>query len=231
MKTSRKIRLGVFVLALTVIVLTIVSWLIARIASSGTENDSRLVAEWGVEIYAADHSLFHTYYQNGKGEVVVRSSTEHEVVAPGSSDSGGLEFSVKGRPEVASKVTFDVIVETDIFLKYDGRVYLPIIFSLKTLNDDGETVVLFTGRLTELAEFLNEYSETTRRGPGEDISETFWLTWEWPFESGHDVQDTILGDLAAGKRYYALKEGIDYNLTLDFKISIVVEQIGWAKGE
>ena len=75
------------------------------------------------------------------------------------------------------------------------------------------------------------------------ITETYTLTWAWPFEEGADAdakalrnaKDTILGNLAAdansvvklsGANYVALTgAGTEYSLTINFGFNVIVSQV------
>ena len=53
MKTGRKIKQWIFLLVLTVIVVTVGAWTVASITTGEVKNPSVLVSQWGVLAFAA----------------------------------------------------------------------------------------------------------------------------------------------------------------------------------
>ncbi|MBO7548611.1 MAG: hypothetical protein J6T77_01460, partial [Clostridia bacterium] len=94
--------------------------------------------------------------------------------------------------------------------------YYPIVYTLK----EGETV-LKSGTLKDIVDFVTNFSATADYAPGTKFDTEFTLTWEWPFESGNDEADTLLGNIAAG--VVEAPEGA--NTTINFALTITVTQI------
>ncbi len=173
-------------------------------------------------------------------------SDEDNVVAPGTKNEDGLTFSVTGTPEVAVAVTFTATSENDIFLKAKTGLpnmttadaedtfdlaadYYPVVYTLKQ-----GTTTLKTGTIAEIVEALNGLTATYKANTNLATAiGTLTLTWEWDYgalasDTGHDKQDTLLGDLAAGTTLApatTLTAGTDYNLTTNISLTISIAQI------
>lgn len=132
---------------------------------------------------------------------------------------------------------------------FTGDDYYPIVYTLK--NGTGD--ILATGNLATIADYLDDLTDVYPANTnldtvlGGNADGTYKLTWEWAFgteEEGVinlvDKKDTVLGDLAADKNMviekgklalgnasYNLTEAMDghYNLTTNFKVDIIVEQV------
>ncbi len=94
--------------------------------------------------------------------------------------------------------------------------YYPIVYTLK----EGETV-LKSGTLKDIVDFVTTFSETADYAPGTEFDTEFTLTWEWPFESGNDAADTLLGNIAAD--VIDAPEGA--STEINFALTITVTQI------
>ena len=125
---------------------------------------------------------------------------------------------------------------TDTFNNEVVDGYYPVKFTLTQTKDSTTTTLVDGGRLTAVETALEGL--TTTYEPGKDLAKqvgTLTLTWEWAFgnagyDAGFDKHDTLLGDLAAGIALSpdpspALVNGVDYNLTTNFEITITVTQI------
>lgn len=202
---------------------------------------------------AASLSVVSAAYASGNGV----DGTDH-VVAPGTKNTDGLTFTVTGTPEVAVKLAFDVKDDAgadfeqtakDIYLKaktglpdmttgnatdtFDNAAdYYPVQY---TLTSTGTAGISKTGTLKEVTDYLNGLTTLTYPA-NTDLSAaigTLKLTWEWEYgaaetDTGHDKQDTLLGDLAAGTTLTpaaTLTAGTDYNLNTGVKITLSVTQV------
>jgi hypothetical protein len=119
MKRNSKTRYVSGLLALTLATTSIVGGTFAKYTTTSNASDTARVAKFGVEI-SSDGSLFSNTYKvatDGKSlpagsdenaELVISSSNDDNVVAPGAANNEGLTISVTGTPEVAVQVEFSV---------------------------------------------------------------------------------------------------------------------------
>ena len=231
MKKSKSMRAAGALLVATLLSTSAVSGTYAKYVTSDSGSDTARVAKFGV-VVAASGSLFSETYihepeEAGTTGLTVVSSSNDNVVAPGTNSGDGLTFSITGTPEVATKIVIDVtdadggdfteLSESEIWLKKAAALpdvtnnttdtfalendYYPVQFTL-TKPDGSKTV----GTLAEIEAALEGLS-TDFIEPNTDLSTdygTYTLTWAWAFGndddavSGNDKADTLLGDLAAG---------------------------------
>ena len=220
------IRLFVLMLALTISTMCLSMGTVAKYATSDSVQDAARVAKFGVEIIAADDSTFKTEYSSADNSITVKSSNGEKIVAPGTSDEGGLAFSIRGTPEVATIIDISLTANKDIFLKMkkngEDFYYRPIQFTLT--KDD---VVLAQGDLAAIVEAFNNYSATSRREAYSSLSSDFKLTWRWDYSESPviDSWDTQLGDLASGIIPTGYVNGENYSVDIEYAITISVYQV------
>jgi hypothetical protein len=242
MKKNKMMRTASALLVLVLLTVSIICGTFAKYTTSGSASDSATVAKWGIKIKASG-SLFDKNYFAANDEtkgneptpvtgtgITVNSSGK--VVAPGTQNSNGVTFTVEGKAETDVKLTLSATAATtgsaiDVFLNKGQYTdannntvtieenYHPISYTLTDTNKN----VKITGTLTYIEEQFNEYIYA-----GNDLSDTYKLTWEWAYDDGgkNDVADTLLGDLAAGKA-----SGTDgsYSVSPDVKVSIIATQV------
>lgn len=234
MKKNKMMRTASGLLVAVLLTTCIISGTFAKYVTTNDASDTARVAKWGVEITAAN-DLFSTHYAVGTGNkpashvegedytsvTVVSSDETTKLVAPGTeSTENGLTFSIKGKPEVATKVTFTFSTDDnkEVFLKAGkyadrttgnnaidtfelGADYYPVVFTLKSGSTE-----LATGKLSEIEKYLfDTFTKDKTFNANTDLSKvcgsgldgTYTLTWKWAFGSTtNDKQDTLLGDLA-----------------------------------
>ena len=97
----------------------------ARYVTSATAKDTARIAKWGVEMSAVGTLYGKQYDENGKAEawnetdkgtVHVSSRSDGNVIAPGTSNTGGLAITLTGTPEVKTNVKVELKSE-NIYLK------------------------------------------------------------------------------------------------------------------
>lgn len=225
MAKNRTMRVAVLMLALTLITSCFVGGTFAKYITSDSATDKARVAKWGVEVTAFDNSSFKTEYTGTANAITVKSSNDDKLVAPGTADTEGVSFSIKGNPEVATKVTIDMVVTNDVKLSYSANPagsiysYYPVVYTLThtygagawsiapAVEDTGAAVVTadgvdtITGTLAQIKAVLDKVSAgMTNVAPGYVYDDTFTLTWAWDFDDDgagtNDVLDTALGNLA-----------------------------------
>lgn len=245
MKKNKFLRLASVMLMLCLITTCAISGTFAKYTTSGTANDEARVAKWGVDFTATNKGLALTYNAetNSYGITLsVKSSDSDKLVAPG---TAGVvyEFSSTGAPEVSYKVDFtlDETATKLIFVAKDRtgtamEAYYPVKFKVEFA---GATVAQDITSKANLAAAVNKCSYVYNVENGKyktSTDDTTWteyagsgaptikISWDWAF-SGGDVNDTILGDVAAGVLGGAWTDGTDYNLDMVVEVDAVAEQI------
>ncbi len=194
------LRVGVILVALTLITSCFVGGTFAKYVTAGTGTDTARVAKFGVEV-TGEGTMFAQSY-NDTGSVTV--SSDVKVVAPGTSGTM-VNYAITGTPEVAVNVSYSAVVTVNDW-ELDGTFYCPII-----IKNNGVQVLCGLD-YTSAADFkaaLEAYigSLTTSYEPGADLSgagNVYTLSWQWNFESTDgialdqsDANDTLLGNKAA----------------------------------
>jgi len=129
--------------------------------------------------------IFRISYVNGEQVITVNSGNGDKVIAPGTENS--YTFKLKNTGNVA----LDYTVEIDAYF-IPADIEIPIVGRLNRY--DGKWVV---GGKDEYAKVsgLDVAEDKATLGAGKYTYYT--LDWRWPFESGNDALDTMLGNLAA----------------------------------
>jgi hypothetical protein len=185
------------------------------------------VARWGVTITILDESAFKTEYESESlaGTISVKSSSEDRLVAPGTSDIEGITFTIRGKPEVATKVDVNMNVNSDVFLDD----YHPIVFTLEqTKSASGAPIETVVGTLSEVKAALESWALSAYFDANTNIETEFKLTWSWEYENGVDDNDETLGSLAAGSEnptYTQANEGVRWSVDVDYDITFTVTQV------
>lgn len=134
MKKNRFIKLASGLLVLCLMTTCVIGATLAKYTTAGSGADTARVAKWGVTVSASGSLFGKAYASNSAGananEIVatstnVLSSNDQNVVAPGTKNTTGLNFTVSGTPEVAYSLT--VVANTpakDIYLKKGTYGYM-----------------------------------------------------------------------------------------------------------
>lgn len=229
MRKNKFLRAAVLMLALVMVTSCFVGGTFAKYTTGDQAQDNARVAKWGVDVKVESNDIFKNEYKSlsDLNTVVVRSEDAAKVVAPGTAGNG-LTITITGKPEVASKLVFDVQA-SDIFL----GDYHPVEFALcqnTVPTDPDESVIvrpsqpIVKGTLEEVLEALNNKTYE----PNEEINDVYQLVWDWDFsvDEEHDKMDTILGDLAAaGETTGTTADGIPFSTVMDYTVRATVEQI------
>jgi LPXTG-motif cell wall-anchored protein len=136
---------------------------------------------WGTNTQV---EIFSVSYVNGEQIITVKSDNGDKVIAPGTENS--YTFKLKNTGNVA----LDYTVEIDAYFT-PADITIPITGRLNRY--DGKWVV---GGKDEYANVpvLDTATDSATLGAGKYTYYT--LDWLWPFESGDDELDTLLGNLA-----------------------------------
>ena len=132
-------------------------------------------------------NIFSINNTNGTQEVTVASSNGDKVIAPGTENSYVFKLKNTGNVAMDYTVTLDAyITPADITLPITGRLS----------RYDGEWVVGSPGAYAGVAA-LDKAEDSDTLGAGKYTYYTF--DWVWPFETGDDAADTLLGNLATSQ--------------------------------
>lgn len=144
--------------------------------------------------------IFRISYENGEKVVTVHSDDGDKLIAPGTENS--YTFKLKNTGNVA----LDYTVEVDAYFT-PADIEIPVVARLNRY--DGEWIV--GGR--------EEYDDVPTLDKAEDKASLgagkytyYTLDWMWPFESGNDEYDTMLGNMA-----------VDEDLIFTIKIKTTAE--------
>lgn len=213
---------------LVVFALGLVGTTLAKYVVGKLTVEKARVAKWGVVITVSDESAFKTEYEseNEAGTLSVKSSSMDRLVAPGTSDKDGMTFTIKGRPEVATKIDVQMDVNSDVFLDD----YYPIVFTLmQTKSASGAPMDTVTGNLSDIEAAFEGWAASAYFDANTNLENEFKLTWKWNYENGADAKDEILGALAAGTpsaAYNSDNEGVAWSVDVDYDITVTVSQAG-----
>ena len=136
---------------------------------------------WGTNTQV---EIFSVSYVNGEQIITVKSDNGDKVIAPGTENS--YTFKLKNTGNVA----LDYTVEIDAYFT-PADITIPITGRLNRY--DGKWVV---GSKDEYANVPVLDTATDRATLGAGKYTYYTLDWLWPFESGDDELDTLLGNLA-----------------------------------
>jgi len=266
MRKNKMMRLASGLLVAVLLTTCAISGTFAKYVTSDNASDTARVAKFGVTV-AASGSLFAENYLKASDDTPTSATTGitvdssgavgDDVVAPGTKSlDDGIQFEIKGKPEVDVNVAIAVTNDSeDIFLAsgfYDNVTtgakdiaevttkYEPIKYTLwqdvgsgysKVTDAIDVNLATLAGKLEGLTK---DYSANT------DLATEIGklkITWNWAID-GNDLEDTILGDLAASatsvKEYAAINDsntgsdlvdGTDYNLQTGLTITVTVTQI------
>lgn len=216
--TSKKnwtMRAAVLMLALVLITSCFVGGTFAKYVTSGTGGDNARVAKWGVTVTAHETGdIFAKSYDN-----TVIAEGEYKVIAPGTKKDNAALVTLRGKPEVSVKVTYNA----DSFsltgnwkgADNDDTFYCPLIIKVtgkvggvaktETINcaDKERAADVETAVKNAVAACSATYDPKTDLSSATVDGDGLKISWEWPFESGetnpkqNDVKDTYLGNQAA----------------------------------
>lgn len=256
MKKNMFLRVASVLLVLTLLSTCAISGTFAKYVTSADDSDTARVAKWGVEVKTwntdktggAKVSLFSKEY-NETGSVTVQASDKN-LVAPGTKNETGVQFSITGTPEVAVDVQVDLVVINDVFVKAQDATYLDWTtgnsttdkFTLAsdytpveyTLTQNG-TAVVTNGTLADVQAYFDGLCNNKTYAPGTNLATTFGtyiLTWAWDFDASgagtNDKVDSLIGQVAAGidtTDYGKTGEDANVNTDIEFTLDLTVTQV------
>ena len=264
MKKNKMMRMASMLLILVLLTTCTISGTFAKYVTTGSASDTARVAKWGVEL-SVEGELFSDSYKNTKttynesekgATITVQADTKGtNVVAPGTKNTEGITFVLKGKPEVDTKVEIvvkgldDAEKATDIYLvagNYKDYTtgdansfnlpynYYPVVFTL--LNS--ENMELAKGNLAAIEKYLENLSgdydaNTDLSKIGENSNGTYKLVWSWEFEGGRTLNSKAFTDKQVNQADTVLGnvaaglETADGNASTEiaFELSITVTQV------
>ena len=215
MKKNVMLKIASVLMVAVLLTTCAISSTFAKYTSSATKSTGTArVANWGIDISTTTPSLFANEYVIGE-KTYVKSSGTDMVVAPGSKneDTSACSFgiTVTGKPEVAFELSATINVSLNNWSVDNGTYYCPLIIKVngEAVETDGITTaagyeeaiedkiasILFGKTMDENDGDTNVYTQEYAAATTEDFStKSCYVTWEWPFESNNDVNDTKLGN-------------------------------------
>lgn len=203
MKKNRTLRVGVLLLALTLITSCFVGGTFAKYTTYGNGNDAARVAKFGVVVTAEGSTFADKYVKDDETFTLAANSVVSfngdKVVAPGTKGNMATT-TITGTPEVAVRVTYEATFDLKGW-KLGETYYCPLVITI----GDGEDAKVIDGAdySTDLAGFknaveaaINAYSKDYKANEDLATAEGPALSWKWPF-AVNDALDTALGNQAA----------------------------------
>lgn len=156
------------------------------------------------QVWGKDTSIdiFRASYQNGAGVITAAGRNGNKIVAPGTSNTYLFYLTNDGNAAINYKMHITATV-SDNLKNYTVPVRV-------RLSD--ETGAWLCGTADTWENFLGLDGTHKDAVLGANCYSAYYLQWEWPFESGDDGFDTLLGNLAA-----------DEDLVLTINIDLVAE--------
>ena len=174
LQLSKKQR--VFLIVTITLLLLSVIVLGMRISDYAQQDNREVAIDTGADV---ELSLFSIYYTGQNGQVVVQSSNNQKVVAPGTR----FEQSILLRN--ADEYAIDYALEPKV--TFSTRYQVPLQVRLKTA---GGTYIL--GSAEEWAS-LQDLRNLDHTGTLEKTEAAeFFVEWQWPYE-GNDEYDSLIG--------------------------------------
>lgn len=157
----------------------------------------------------SEQSLFQATYMGADGTtLMVASSDGMDVIAPGT--SGEYVFSIKNTDK--TPVIYSVVLDGFFGIETTGNM-LPI--SVRMKGSDGTYLIGSETLWSPISELKSISDAGTLKG---NTARYYTIEWMWPFESGNDALDTMLGN---GDLYVdgipALGPGDDLMFTLQIE--------------
>lgn len=154
-----------------------------------TQKKSAFEASDEQKVWSTDTKveIFRVSYVNGEQVITVNSDNGDKLIAPGTENS--YTFKLKNNGDVALDYTVKVdayFTPGDIEIPITGRINR---YDSKWIAGNEEKYVNISA--------LNAAEDKATLGAGKYTYYT--LDWIWPFESGNDELDTMLGNLAVGQ--------------------------------
>lgn len=191
MNKKTKTFISVAVICCAILMLSVIGmgFTLAKYVKTSNRNaEQASVAKFGVNLEWSGDAFAKEYSSTSNG-VTVKSSTNGDKIAPGT--SGSITLTISGESEVKFNLTIKL---TETYSSHwdtadEGEEYHPITLSATT-TIDGASVNIVN----------NEINVKTFEVE-EAISGAITITWNWAFESGNDAADSYIGELGKTATY------------------------------
>lgn len=207
MRKNKMMRAASGLLVATLLTTSVISGTFAKYTTTNSGKDSATVAKFGVTISVNDDmGLFKTQYEKDDTSATsantVVSATSDRKIAPGT--KGSMQFSIEGKPEVATKLSVEVENATAAHLDageytLDAGKFAERECKVKTTSDY-EPIKWYVGTeaITENTTYektLEEVEKYLENLSGEktantDLKGTYYIGWKWDFEPTQDFSGT-----------------------------------------
>ena len=197
MKKNWTMRVGVALVALTLITSCFVGGTFAKYTTAGTGTDSARVAKFGVTV-TANGNMFTDKYDTADDSATVVGQGGVKVVAPGTRGNMA-SMTLLGVPEVDVKVTYEATVElNDNWVDAAGNFYFPLDIFVNNQEVELSGATNEEAVTSAVANAINKYSKTYEAGTNLSTvgTDSLAISWKWDYEGNDDVKDTFLGDQA-----------------------------------
>lgn len=136
--------------------------------------------------------IFQTQQKNAAGDVVVHSSKNDDVIAPGSFGSYSFYLRNEGNVALDYNISFTAkLIAKNIRLPAEN---FPFLFRMYDQNGD------YTVGGKDSWVTVDEINEVLDKGiVGKNAYYHYTLEWHWPFENGDDGMDTYFGNLSSDR--------------------------------
>ena len=131
--------------------------------------------------------IFKISYENGDKNISVESNNGNKLIAPGTENS--YIFKLKNTGNVGLDYTVDINAYTS-----PAEFNIPI--KSRINRYDGKWITEELGKYVDIAALDLSYDSDVL-GAGRFTYYT--LEWEWPYETGDDLNDTLLGDMVVNE--------------------------------
>lgn len=214
MKKNWTMRVGVALVALTLITSCFVGGTFAKYTTAGTGTDSARVAKFGVTVTATGN-MFADKYDNPDDSATVVGQGGAKVVAPGTRGNMA-SIALLGEPEVKVEVTYEAtVVLNDNWVDDAGNFYFPLDISVNDQEVDLSDATSKEAVISAVANAIKKHSETyeARTNLSAVGAGSLAISWEWAFEGNNDVKDTYLGDQASKGKAGEITIGVKTTVT------------------
>lgn len=166
-----------FLIALAILSIIVLSF---RLYDYAKTDERTLVLKSNMD---EELNVFSLEYNSKTGEVTVKSANGDKVVAPGT----WVDYSVRLRNTDNVAIDYELITNT----KFESEYKIPLEVRL---IDPADNYLAGDEKTWIDIEELNNVSQSATLLKGQAVEYLF--QWKWPYESGDDSYDTLLGDLA-----------------------------------
>ena len=250
MKKNKMMRIASILMVVTLLSTCAISGTFAKYVTKAEGQDTARVAKWGVLVsvegnaFAKQYVATDTAYKAAGGTLAVVSSTEDQVVAPGTDSTqvgSNMVATVKGTPEVAARYTIegkgikDVVLPAGDYTDYTQLVkaangtygytgsftlakdYAPVKWNL-TIAGKGKTINVAEELIKAVPANLAEQAGLTADGISlfDAINTIQKVAGNNTYKQ---IVETALGNIVSGGRNFQLeanKEAGTFKLSYDF---------------